>query len=144
MLSPMDATLRRKWNELNAAHFYGRLVPPLNIEFVPSNFNPDRTDEFTRYFSDIRMIVIDERFRFDPRLAAARDPHENAKSEAATLLLLHGMVHQACDGQSDHDERYLDEARRISKELGIIPPRDAAKAHLWPYRVLRIIHDLGL
>lgn len=140
----MDATLKRKWNELNIVHFYGRLAPPLNIEFVPSNFDPDRADEFTQYFSDIRMIVIDERFRFDPRLAAAGDLRESAKSEAATLLLLHEMIHQACDSQSDHDERYINEARRISKELGIIPPRDATKAHLWPYRVLRIVHDFGL
>ena len=140
----MDATLKRRWDELNAAHFYGRLAPPLNIEFVPSSFDPDRPDEFTRYFSDIRMIVIDERFRFDPRLAAAGDSREKAKSEAATLLLLHELVHQACDGQRDHDECYLEEAQRISKRLGIIPPRDAAKARRWPYRILRIIHDFDI
>jgi hypothetical protein len=142
----MDNHLKSMWDEINAEHFGGTLIAPLDIDFLPLA-GEENIEAFGCYFPHPNCIAIDERFRFDIAAVRAGDPVAMARLQASYCLVLHETVHQAqyqkkLPRPGSHGPSFVALATAIAASVGEQPPTEAT-AGRWPdIAHLIVLHDI--
>lgn len=154
----LDPKLLQLWRDINARGFQGSLAPPQGLGWLTQAEREALGGDLWGVATPMGLIGIDDRLRpsslpaeyFNDPSKEAEVDREAAKLTAATMVLIHEMVHQAlhqADVRHDHDAAFVSRALAVHgclSEIRCYPLPNESNAAFWPCPVDVFKYRIGL